>query len=622
MKSLPLWLFMLFAVYSVPKPASAKDKPWKEVKYQDEVVILRPAENPMKNGRLFAEKDKTTYIIAGTDLGKTGEIAIGDFERYLPLASGCQTENVAATALNSTRNGFTILLATTKSSRLLNWAGLDYPKDLGKQECIIRPVKEFPDGTSGIALIGGSDRGLLNGVYTLLEKTADAWWEPVRILNPADLLYSNISETTLSEGDELRWTGGNMRWKPVVSDRIIYMGYTIVTKRTVDWASRNRMTHFVISTPHDLPMTEKEAQAIRIIIGYAHDRGLKVLFMNMTHRLPKNAPPLPASGEDALKLSTRLYSDQFQRFNLDGMTWHTASEGIHVNMDEKYKEKPRVEWEAKYFNAYYKAIRKVKEDATLAMLMGWVYMNPAEKLAELLPKDVIAWIVPYTPIIDASLTDLDSYTESFNHIWYWLYVTVSKDGNFPVVKTDYLEKYFREAVKRGHGLAPQAVLYNNNENAMYYAQSAREGISTNEEFLNSFGVRYYGDSQMGEALIKYQSALKNHRNWYDNIHTVDINYYFTFQEKQDLMDVYDILQHAAKNAKTPLIKNRLAVLTITTLRCLYRRSSPSWDHNDYLEMIKGIKSIFPDSYFGRENDFFRDELLKMESALNQNQKTK
>ncbi len=617
MKAASIVLF-LFVSCALPNRVLAGDGPWKEIKQKDEIIIIRPEEHAQKEGQPFAGKGETTYILTGKDLGKAGEIAAADLEKYLPLSCGCRTEAISGNTSANQKKGFTVLLATPRSSPLLHWAGLEYLENPGPQECLILPVKAFPDGTQGVALIGGSPRGLLNGVYTLLEKTAGVFWEPVRVLNPKDPLYSNINETTLRAGNKLLWAEGNLKWKPVVRDRIIYMGYTTVTKRTVDWASRNRMTHFVIATPHDLPMPEDMAKELKTIVDYAHERGLRVLFMNMTHRLPASSPALPASGEEALNASTRLYLNQYKRFGLDGMTWHVASEGIHVNMDEAYKKKPRIEWEAKYFNSYYHALRQVDHDAILSMLMGWVYMNPADTLARLFPPDVIAWIVPYTPIIDAALTDLDSYTNNFNHIWYWLYVTVSRDGNFPVVKTDYLEKYFREAIKRGHGLAPQAVLYNNNENAMYYAQSARDGVIPNEEFLRSFAERYYGDPQMGPALIQYQEALVDHRNWYNNIQTVDIPYYFTFREKEYLEEVFNTCIRTAKTARTPLIKNRLKTLTITTLRCLYKRSNPPYGFKQFSAMIDEVKSVFPDSYFGKEKDFFMQELLKMEQEANEN----
>ena len=84
-----------------------------------------------------------------------------------------------------------------------------------------------------------------------------------------------------------------------------------------------------------------------------------------------------------------------------------------------------------------------------------------------------------------------------------------------------------------------------------------------------------------------------------------------------------------------MVKNRLKVLTITTLRCLIRRSpSPEgygkdWNSNlqqlyennieEFIGMINEIKSVFPDFYFGKEKDFFWNELLKIENLLNNEQ---
>ncbi|MEN8228853.1 MAG: hypothetical protein ABFS38_11925 [Bacteroidota bacterium] len=591
---------------------------WKEIKLKEEVIIIKEAGSIIHSGQPFARKDEITYILVADDLGKTGEIALADLQKYLPLASGCEVKALKEKNKKSKRRGFILLLATTKSSELLDWAGLECPEELEEQECVIKPVRKFPDGTEGVVLVGGSKRGLLNGLYTLLEKSANVWWEPVRFLNREYPIYSNINETTLTLFEELRWPGKELKWKPVVKERIIYQGFKSATKETVNWASHNRLSHYVIATPHKLPMSEKEENLIKPIVKYAQELGLKVLFMNMTHRLPDDSPALSASDEEALEASTNLYLNQFNRFGLDGMAWHIASEGIHVHMDDVYKKRPRIEWEAKYFNAYYQAIRAVNEDALLVLLMGWVYMNPAEKLAELLPEDVIAWVVPNTPIIDAALTDLDSYNKYFNNIWYWLYVSVSKDGAFPMVKLDYLEKYFREAIEQGNNLAPQTVLGNNNENAMYYALSARDGIIPNQTFLQSFGKRYYGDPRMGEALIHYQEALKYHRQWYNNIHTRNTNNYLTWEERDLLRKVYRTSLDAAKKAKTPLIKNRLKSLTITAFRCLIRGIPSPYDTSqkeEFTEMITGIKSVFSDHYFGEEHDFIWNEFLELEKTL-------
>ena len=166
---------------------------WKELKLKDEVIIIKEAECKINGGQHFARKDETTYILVADDLGKTGEIAVADIQKYLPLASGCEVKVLKENKTSSKKKGFMIFLTTTKSSKLLNWAGVDCPIDLDEQECVIKPVKRFPDGTQGVLLIGGGSRGLLNGVYTLLEKSANVWWEPVRVLNPKYPMYSNIN---------------------------------------------------------------------------------------------------------------------------------------------------------------------------------------------------------------------------------------------------------------------------------------------------------------------------------------------------------------------------------------------------------------------------------------------
>ena len=124
------WRFNFFILSVISSLSFANAKEWKELKFKDEVIIIRDAGNSIKSGQPFARKDDTTFILAADDLGKTGEIAVADIQRYLPLASGCQIKAVTDRAVNNKKNGFLILLATTKSTKLLKWAGLDYPEDL------------------------------------------------------------------------------------------------------------------------------------------------------------------------------------------------------------------------------------------------------------------------------------------------------------------------------------------------------------------------------------------------------------------------------------------------------------------------------------------------------------
>lgn len=605
---------------------------WKEMRSNDEVILIRPGtETADPAGTVFARKGDMTTVRLAQDLGTAGQAGASDLERYLPLAVGARVE-ISGKIKARARGAYTLLLATTRSSDLLSWAGLENEaQGLGEQDCRIIPIQKFPDGARGLALVGGSPRGLLNGLYTLLEKSAGLWWDPSRVGNHRKTAVSEVYETTLNETDELRWSGQALLWKPAVAERVLYTGYESATKNSVDWASRNRLSHLVIATPHDLPMPEAEEKRLLSVVEHAHGRGLHVLFLGMTHRLPANQVSLKPSTREALDSSTKLYLDMFVKFRLDGMAWHSASEGITLAEDEAYNLKPRAYWESLYFNSYYAAIRNVRKDALLVMLMGWVYVNPAAEMSRLFPPDTVAWVVPNTPIIDAAITDLDEYGRYFKHLWYWLYVTVSQDGAFPVVKLDYLEKYFAEAFKRGHNLAPQGTLNGTNSaNAMYFVRVARDGLVPHPEFLQSFAERYYGDARMAKALLDYQNALVFHRNWYSNIHTAESKNYLTWEERAMMHGVFETTMAAAREAKSPLVRDRLKTLAVTALRCIVRGSplppSPpetrkEWNPQqlkryqsqleEYCKMIGRLGETFPDPYFGEADDFFGQELKKI-----------
>jgi hypothetical protein len=606
---------------------------WQEVRLKDEVVLIRPAAGVTDvHDLVFAAKGRLTSIRAATDLGEAGRTAVADITRYLPLACGGR---VGVSAEAGSAHDYLLLLATARSEELLSWAGIGTSlPPLSDQECLIRPVGAFPDGTPGLVLIGGSPRGLLNGVYTLLERCAGIFWEPQRTLHARGTPESPLAETILDQRPQLAWSGGETVWKPAVRERIFYIGFGEATDQAVDWASRNRLSHLVIATPHELPLTQDQEKVLRNAVDRAHGLGMKVLFLNMTHRLPTALSSLKPSSPEAIQASTDLYVDLVSRFGLDGFAWHSASEGIDIAADKNYQLTPRAQWEARYFSAYYSAIRKIKKDALLVMLLGWVYMNPAAEMSALFPQDTVAWVVPNTPIIDAALTDLPNYDEHFRHVWYWLYVTVSADGVFPLVKLDYLETYFAQALKRGHGLAPQGVHGNNAANSMYFVQVARDGLMPHAAFLKSFGERYYGDPRMGDVLLDYQKALLQHRNWYNNVHTRDVKNYLTMEESSLLSSVFDGTVAAARDAKSPLVKDRLRVLAVTTLRCILRRSphlrgpvdplkdwtsawmkTYGWNRQALEAMVRRFEEVFGRSEPQGGDDFFGEEFRKIQSDL-------
>jgi len=604
-------LIMLIPSIILSLYAMSQDK-WEEVKFENEIVIVKDIGIQHEKGFVVAQKNETVNVIIADDLRKVSETVVDDLNRYLQLACQAKIKIVSEKDKKSTDEKNLIILAQKKSENLLKWAGLDNKVnniDIQEQECLIIPTKI--ENANGIVLIGGSKRGLLNGVYSFLEKSSmNIHWYPPRIYFNKEEVFP--SETFLTKADKLLWNKGEIHWKPVLRDNICHGPFS---KKFIDWASRNRMNIFVArNSPEDTTSLEQ----YKNLVNYAHELDIKVLFLGMTHRLPNNFKNISHASDSALEISTKLYSDMFKEYNIDGMAWHTASENITLNMDKEYHKKSRIEWESIYLNSYEKAIRKIKKDAMLVMLMGWVYMDPADEIAKYVNKNIISWIVPRTPIIDAAVADIDEYEKYFDRIWYWLYSGVSADGQFPVVKIDYLEKYVLEAIDRNHGIAGQGIPSSNVANVMYLVESGREGAVSPEIFLQKFGEFYYCDSRMGSALLKYQEALINHRNWFNNIHTRDVENNFSTYEALLLKDVYNTVINCAKTAKTPLIKDRLKAMATTVIRCFIKRGKTNVSRlivsqNDMCKMIDESKLIFNDHYFGVENDFFWDELVKLEN---------
>jgi hypothetical protein len=115
------------------------------------------------------------------------------------------------------------------------------------------------------------------------------------------------------------------------------------------------------------------------------------------------------------------------------------------------------------------------------------------------------------------------------------------------------------------------VLFGNNSvNAAYFTRVAREGLITPQKFLETFAERYFGSPGMAEALLAYQEALKPHRNWNDNIHTTGPRHSLKRKEVERLGLTFRATLDAARKTRCPLFRDRLRILAITTLRCLWR----------------------------------------------------
>ena len=592
-----------------------------EHKMKGEVVLVLPWEREVPKGIVLAEKGARTTIALSPGGAEPGQLAAEELAKCLRLACGAKMsirKGLPAEALDRT-----IVLAAADDAAALARLGARFQEaDVPVEGCLMAPLAK----SRGLALVARSPRGLLDGACTVLEETVGAAWDPPRMHYRSDP-DSYALETTVRRTPKAIWTKGRLADTPAIADRGVYISRAFVCDAVVDWCARNKINFLSVSSGRPLPIPPTAAARLKRVLRRAQRLGIRVVFLNMTHRLPGTGKRPPASAPATIARSTAMFADQFDRFALDGMAWHTASEGIHVNMDAAYRKRHRRQWEAEYFNSYYKAIRARHPDAILVMLMGWVYMNPAPEIAKLVPKDTVAWVVPNTPIIDAARTDLDAYGASFGRVWYWLYSTVSADGIYPMVKCDYLEKYCREALKRGHGLMPQSAFLSNTANMMYLARVAWHGAIANKEFLADFGRRYYGgDARMGKLLIEYQAALRRHRLWTNNIHTRRRGPPLLPSEIATLRKTAKVATDVGREAPSELVRDRLKALAATAIRSLTVREPDVAKRaatgpgkpptsEETLALIRDAREAFGKHYFGPKRDRFWAVLVEIEKKL-------
>lgn len=600
-----------------------------EHRSRDAIVLVLPSEREVGSGTTVAERGKETTVVLSPKAGEPGRVAADELARGLRLACGANVSLKQGVPAAVPRGSYAIVLATADDTAALGKLGVTFGEDeLPAEGCLITPL----GNGRGLALIASTPRGLLDGACTVLEETVGAAWDPPRILSATDPKAYAL-EVTLRRSPKAVWTKGPFVDKPVLADRGLYTSPFYARDAVIDWCVRSKKNFLVFSSGRFLPIEEKYAGDLKKAVRRAQQLGLKVVFLNMTHRLPRTQQGLSASSPETIACSAALFAAHVDRFGVDGMAWHTASEGIKLNMDEAYRKRPRYQWEVDYFNSYYTAIRARHPEAILAMLMGWAYMNPAEKIAPLVPKDTVAWVVPNTPIIDVSRTDLDAYGAQFQRVWYWLYSNVSADGIFPMVKCDYLEKYCREAAKRGHGLMPQTSFRTNAANMVYLAQAGWRGPADNEKFVRQYGTRYYGgDPRMGDLLVAYQAALKRHRLWTNNIYTRRRGATLRPEESATLRKTVKLAIETGRKTTSGLIRDRLKTLAVTAIRCLTVRKPEATERSaepdgrfptreELLKLIDETKPVFAEHYFGADHDPFWSVLLGVEKRL-QAQKAK
>jgi len=139
---------------------------------------------------------------------------------------------------------------------------------------------------------------------------------------------------------------------------------------------------------------------------------------------------------------------------------------------------------------------------------------------------------------------------------------------------------------------------------------------------------------MGEALLDYQRALVFHRNWYNNVHTRDVQNSFNMEESWLLKRAFETTASAAASARTPLLKDRLKTMAVTALRCFLRRNPHlrplqdpgqqwtmdymrefGWNRRALEDLIKRYEEVFAPVEPAPAGDFFGEEFLKVRRGL-------
>jgi len=545
------------------------------------------------------------------------KIAAEDIKTYFELAARAKVNVQTETGAPAAKLSGTVICLGELSAKA--WKRPPSAAKALPPECFeIASGRGFPNPqTDTVWITGASDRAVFYGVVELLGRALGARWFPPRIYPGSK--DTACLETQLISAKAVCWPTGTVRGGPKLKDRGVYFGSRHLRRCTVDWLLRNRINVITLSMGTQFPLSQAEQARCRQMIAYAKQRGIKVLLISISQNVSEDSkkthpeickngaidPTLPVTKTESVK----LFVDLVKRYDLDGFAWHSATEGIRIAKTPRLAAKPRYIWEAEYHKAYRQAIGEFKPDARFVMLMGWVYMNPAATMAKHFPKDTVAWVVPNTPIIDAANTDLDAYSKHF-HCWYWLYVNVSKDAEFPVVKTDYLEKYCREAVERGHGLMPQSAFYANTFNLQYVADAAWSGPAKSAAYMDQYCADYFaGIPAAGEAVEAYTRVTTRWRNWTNNIQTRPIA--IRSEDFAQLKIAYEKFTEAYQAAPTPLVADRIRDFAVSTLRAFKR--FPGRDPRRHLAACRHAQKVFGKRPYDSGEDFF-GQIVRTEEA--------
>ncbi|MBN1394353.1 MAG: hypothetical protein JW959_04975 [Pirellulales bacterium] len=580
-------------------------------------LVDPPANRVEQDGVAVAERGKECLIILPDNADNALRIAAEELAKYLKIAVGAHTK----IADKPGQAPFAILLGNERNNRWIAQLGVTAGlADAGAEGFAIWGRRDaFRKGQNVAVIRGGNGISVRNGAYGFLRRAVDAAWFPPRIYYPKDRFTLADGgyrlETYMERRDKVKMPNKPFVDKPKLRDRGVYVFNAPEWGRffqpaVVDWCLKNRINLIVVCIPYEFPMSAKDSEGLKAALKRTREVGIPVFFLSFTHSIDRGAatahPEILKNGKvdptepTTKRASVELFTDIARNYDIDGLVWHPATEGIEI-ATEKLKGRPRHEIEADYFRAYVEGVRKVKPSMQFAMVVSWDYMNPAEKLAEVFPRDMIAW-VPH-------LEDAKEYRKHFPRCWAWAYPSISCDGPFPAPRLASMKAFVTDACQRDYGMVPEVFLYSHVVNIAYLIESGWRGPLPIDDFLAEFCGKYYGaDPRPLDGLELYTEVFSRYEGWYTNPH-IRLAYWREHKIAPDdqakLIKAYGLFRDAYRESENPMVRSRLKEMALSSLRLVPRGEI---EPEKMSAMFAEAAEIFKDHWLGPETDFFYADL--------------
>ena len=604
-KIIPLFIIVISAISLSQNPV-----------YSDSNIIQQPNERLVFSnyqsetkltGPTVLTQNKRTIIIIGEGSDFLIQYAAQELRRYIKLAMGINLELKKDFEINKDDYKSTLLLlGNSDNNTLIKKLNLKLDEyTLGMDGSFIQAIATPFDKSSNVLIIAGHSKGVLNGVYSFLQKSLNMEWFPPRIHRNYMEYFVNNSiydagyyrvrdehrfqiETYLEKRQNIDWSEQAYIEKPVAQDIGMIYDKHQFRKAIIDWSVKNRLNTIVLYVDIQFPLHVDEANRIKDVIQYAHQFNIKVHFFTFTHIASKESrakyPEIHVienkSYKDkdegtyvvdnprTLQESTKLMVDLVQEYGIDGIGWHPASERIDRTIE---KGKPEYYWETVYVTEYYQAITKVKPDAKIFFVLGWEYMNPPSELQKYLPDEVIAWIVPSRAW---TRQYMEEYFANFSKIWFWSYPWYSTEGVFPTYLVERLKSEVKEgASSKVLGIVPEMYGFRNHEmNAMSLVKFYWDADLDVEELKKDFNDKYYYYDKRGH--LGFQSYAAG-----------------------DYWGAYGLFKEAYLNSNNPMVRDRLKDMAIASLRLIEDAAA---DAEKMYKTCKEAEEIFIEHYISNE----------------------